>query len=199
MSTASRLRTLSFTTRAIPCPRRAALSAATRIFSRGDRWTSGRSRSAAMCWCIRPRRWLADTEVTGPIKVVLYASSNAPDTDFTAKLVDVFPDGIARNLTDGILRVRYRDSLETPKLMTPGRSLPDDDRCRSDQQRVPRRTSHPAGDFEQQFPPLRPQPEHRRCWSRTRRKCGRRPRRCSMIMTGIRTCCCRWFLPRPRN
>ena len=62
----------------------------------------------------------ADTEVTGPIKVVLYASSNAPDTDFTAKLVDVFPDGLARNLTDGILRVRYRDSLETPKLMTPG-------------------------------------------------------------------------------
>jgi uncharacterized protein len=62
----------------------------------------------------------ADTEVTGPIKVLLYASSNAPDTDFTAKLVDVFPDGLARNLTDGILRVRYRDSLEAPKLMTPG-------------------------------------------------------------------------------
>jgi hypothetical protein len=62
----------------------------------------------------------ADTEVTGPISVVLYASSNAPDTDFTAKLVDVFPDGLARNLTDGILRVRYRESLEAPKLMTPG-------------------------------------------------------------------------------
>ena len=62
----------------------------------------------------------SDTEVTGPIKVVLYASSTAPDTDFTAKLVDVFPDGAARNLTDGILRVRYRDSLENPKLMTPG-------------------------------------------------------------------------------
>ena len=60
------------------------------------------------------------TEVTGPVKVVLYASSSAPDTDFTAKLVDVFPDGTARNLTDGILRARYRDSLETPKLMTPG-------------------------------------------------------------------------------
>jgi hypothetical protein len=61
-----------------------------------------------------------DLEVTGPIKVVLYASSSAPDTDFTAKLVDVFPSGEARNLTDGILRVRYRESLDHPLLMTPG-------------------------------------------------------------------------------
>lgn len=59
-------------------------------------------------------------EVTGPIKVVLHVSSTAQDTDFTAKLVDVFPDGTARNLTDGILRMRYRDSLESPRLMTPG-------------------------------------------------------------------------------
>jgi putative CocE/NonD family hydrolase len=59
-------------------------------------------------------------EVTGQIKAVLHVSSTAPDTDFTAKLVDVFPDGTARNLTDGILRMRYRDSLETPKLMTSG-------------------------------------------------------------------------------
>lgn len=59
-------------------------------------------------------------EVTGPVKAVLHVASSAPDTDFTAKLVDVFPDGTARNLTDGILRMRYRDSLESPKLMTPG-------------------------------------------------------------------------------
>jgi len=51
-------------------------------------------------------------EVTGPVRVMLYASTSAPDTDFTAKLVDVFPDGSARNLTDGILRLRYRESLE---------------------------------------------------------------------------------------
>jgi putative CocE/NonD family hydrolase len=60
-----------------------------------------------------------DLEVTGPIKVVLYASSSAVDTDFTAKLVDVFPSGEARILTDGILRTRYRDSLEKPKPMKP--------------------------------------------------------------------------------
>jgi putative CocE/NonD family hydrolase len=56
-------------------------------------------------------------EVTGPIKVVLYASSSAPDTDFTAKLVDVRPDGYAQNLADGILRARYRESASTPKLL----------------------------------------------------------------------------------
>jgi putative CocE/NonD family hydrolase len=49
-----------------------------------------------------------DVEVTGPVSVTLYASSSAPDTDFTAKLVDVEPCGYARNLTDGIIRARYR-------------------------------------------------------------------------------------------
>ena len=63
-----------------------------------------------------------DLEVTGPIKVVLHAATSAPDTDFTAKLVDVFPDGVARNLTDGILRLRYRESLEKAVLATPGQT-----------------------------------------------------------------------------
>jgi putative CocE/NonD family hydrolase len=65
-----------------------------------------------------------DLEVTGPIRVVLYASTSALDTDFTAKLVDVFPDGEARNLTDGILRVRYRQGLEKPELAEPGKVYP---------------------------------------------------------------------------
>ena len=43
------------------------------------------------------------------------------DTDFTAKLVDVEPDGFARNLTDGIIRARYRDSKSDPELIEPGR------------------------------------------------------------------------------
>lgn len=64
---------------------------------------------------------VTDLEVTGPVRVVLYASTTAPDTDFTAKLVDVFPDGVARNLTDGILRLRYRKSLEKPELAEPGK------------------------------------------------------------------------------
>lgn len=67
-----------------------------------------------------------DTEVTGTIEVVLWVSSNAPDTDFTAKLVDVYPPnadypkGYALNLSDGIIRARYRDSWESPSPMTPG-------------------------------------------------------------------------------
>jgi putative CocE/NonD family hydrolase len=59
-------------------------------------------------------------EVTGVIRTILHVSTTAPDTDFTAKLVDVFPDGHARNLCDGILRLRYRDGLQTAKLAKPG-------------------------------------------------------------------------------
>jgi putative CocE/NonD family hydrolase len=61
-----------------------------------------------------------DTEVTGPVSLELYAKSSAVDTDFTAKLVDVWPNGFAQNLTEGIIRARYRDSQEKPELMNPG-------------------------------------------------------------------------------
>ncbi len=59
-------------------------------------------------------------EVTGPIELVLYVSSSARDTDFAGKLVDVYPDGRAELLTDGILRARYRESFSEPKLMELG-------------------------------------------------------------------------------
>jgi putative CocE/NonD family hydrolase len=59
-------------------------------------------------------------EVTGTVQLVLWASSSAPDTDFTAKLVDVHPNGAARALTDGILRASYRRSRTTPALLTAG-------------------------------------------------------------------------------
>ncbi len=61
-----------------------------------------------------------DTEVTGPITVTLYSSTSAPDTDFTAKLVDVGPCGFARNLTDGIIRARYRQPRQPASLIEPG-------------------------------------------------------------------------------
>jgi hypothetical protein len=63
----------------------------------------------------------APLEIAGPITVVLYASSTAPDTDFTAKLVDVYPDGTAVNLNNGILRASYRESLEHPTPLEPGK------------------------------------------------------------------------------
>lgn len=68
----------------------------------------------------------APVEVTGPITANLWIASDCPDTDFTIKLVDVYPsngdyrDGFAMNVADGILRVRYRDSWERPSMMTPG-------------------------------------------------------------------------------
>ena len=67
-----------------------------------------------------------DVEVTGPVEADLWISSDCVDTDFTIKLVDVYPanqdypQGFAMNVTDGIARVRYRDSWEQPALMTPG-------------------------------------------------------------------------------
>jgi putative CocE/NonD family hydrolase len=61
-----------------------------------------------------------DIEVTGPVSLDLWASTSAVDTDFTGKLVDVAPDGHAQNLTEGILRLRYRNSQEKPELANPG-------------------------------------------------------------------------------
>jgi putative CocE/NonD family hydrolase len=67
-----------------------------------------------------------DVEVTGPVTVNLYVSSTATDTDFTAKLIDVYPPnpdyplGFDLNIGDSIVRMRYRDSLEKPELMKPG-------------------------------------------------------------------------------
>jgi putative CocE/NonD family hydrolase len=67
-----------------------------------------------------------EVEVTGPVEMHLWASSSAVDTDFTAKLVDVhppsadYPDGLAVNVTDSIIRARYRNGWEKSELMTPG-------------------------------------------------------------------------------
>ncbi len=62
-----------------------------------------------------------DIEITGPVRVELYVSSSARDTDFTAKLLDVYRDGRAFNLTEGILRARFRDGHDTPVWMEPDR------------------------------------------------------------------------------
>lgn len=59
-------------------------------------------------------------EVTGHVQLKVFVSSSAVDTDITAKLVDVFPDGRAFNLCDGMLRLRYRDDLSQPAPLTPG-------------------------------------------------------------------------------
>ena len=65
-----------------------------------------------------------DVEVTGPVRLELWAASSAPDTDFTAKLVDVHPSGDAYNIADGIIRARYRESRAHPSSLQPGRAYP---------------------------------------------------------------------------
>ncbi|UCD56772.1 MAG: CocE/NonD family hydrolase [Candidatus Hydrogenedentota bacterium] len=62
-----------------------------------------------------------DIEITGPISITLYASSSAVDTDFTAALVDVFPDGYIHLIQEGIIRARFRESDTKPTLIEPGK------------------------------------------------------------------------------
>lgn len=61
-----------------------------------------------------------DLDVTGPVEVTLWVSSDAPDTDFTVKLIDVLPDGTAYNVDETIQRVRYREGYEREVFMKPG-------------------------------------------------------------------------------
>ncbi len=62
-----------------------------------------------------------DIEATGPVELVLYASTSAVDTDFVASLIDVYPSGQAIIITEGVVRARYRESLESVKLIEPGK------------------------------------------------------------------------------
>ncbi len=82
------------------------------------------ARSDVLSFVSRPLE--RNLEITGPVTVKLHVSSSAPDTDFTAKLLEVvppcldYPEGLAINLTDSILRARYRDSWSSPELMQKG-------------------------------------------------------------------------------
>jgi uncharacterized protein len=60
-------------------------------------------------------------DIVGPVAVTLFAASSARDTDFTAALTDVFPDGFVQLIREGIVRARYRDSERDPSLIEPGR------------------------------------------------------------------------------
>jgi putative CocE/NonD family hydrolase len=75
-------------------------------------------RDDVLVYCSEPLE--RDLEVAGPIIVTLFAASSAPDTDFTARLIDHHPSGYAQNLCEGIVRCRYRDSWTEPELMQPG-------------------------------------------------------------------------------
>ena len=75
-------------------------------------------RPDVLCYTSEPMA--EDLEVTGPVELFLYAATDGPDTDWTAKLVDVSPTGYARNLCDGIVRARYRQGMTATALAEPG-------------------------------------------------------------------------------
>ena len=117
------------------------------------------ARPDVLCYTSAPLE--RPVEVTGPVTVTLYASSSAVDTDFTAKLVDVCPCGCVVNLTDGIIRARYRNGTGQQELMTPGevygsRSIA------GRRATCSRPGTDPGRDLVEQLPALRSQPEHGR-------------------------------------
>ncbi len=75
-------------------------------------------RADVLCYTSAPLE--EELEVTGPIKLVLFAATDGLDTDWTAKLVDVSPTGYAMLLCDGIMRARYRDGFSNPTHLEPG-------------------------------------------------------------------------------
>ena len=79
---------------------------------------SGERRDDALNYDTAPLR--RGTEVTGQVFVELFASSSAVDTDYVARLVDVYPNGYAHPVADGIITCRYRESLEEPTSIRPG-------------------------------------------------------------------------------
>ena len=76
------------------------------------------SRDDVLCYTTEPLTEAVD--VAGPVEVDIWFSSSQPDTDITAKLVDVLPDGKPVSLIDGIMRARFREGFDQEVLMTPG-------------------------------------------------------------------------------
>jgi putative CocE/NonD family hydrolase len=83
-----------------------------------DDYSAIEQRGDVLCYTTEPLA--EDHEVTGPVKLVLHASSSAVDTDFTAKLVDVHPTGFCQRLCDSVIRARYREGVDRCVLMEPG-------------------------------------------------------------------------------
>lgn len=87
-----------------------------------DDYRSVEARDDVLVYSTEPLK--ADTEVCGPIRAELYATSSATDTDFMVKLIDVWTDGYAERLSDGMVRARYRDGMESASLIEPGKIYP---------------------------------------------------------------------------
>jgi len=111
----------------LPCPTRGGAVTSGEPLMFGGAFDQGPPNARADVLSFQSAPLAEDVEVTGAVSACLWVSSDRPDTDFTFKLIDVappsadYPDGFALNLTDGILRLRYRDSWEDPQPLEPGR------------------------------------------------------------------------------
>ena len=120
--------------------------------------------------------------VVGPVRVELWATTSAPDTDFTAKLVDVHVDGYAQNISEGIIRARYRNSNEDPSSVTPGAVHDYVIDLGHTADGVPPRAPHPARSQLVQLSALRPQLERwPRRVTRVRDRTPPRSRYCTTV------------------
>ena len=99
--------------------------------------------------------------VIGPVTLRLWVASSAPQTDFTAKLIDVRPDGLAVNVSYGIIRTSYMEGYDEPKPMEPDTPYELTIRLSPTGITVRRWAPHQAGRGELGLPELRPQPQHR--------------------------------------
>lgn len=115
-----------------------------------------------------------DTEVTGPVRVRLYAASSAVDTDFMAKLLDVWPDGYAQRLCDGMVRARFREGMENPSPIEPGLTYAYNVDCWNTSQLFKKGHSIRLEIASMRLSQVRPQPEHRRALGQVGRAEARR-------------------------
>ena len=153
--------------------RTAATSAARATRSAPGRSISARWKRAHDILVYTSEPFKEGIEVSGPITPTLYVSSDAKDTDFTVKVLDVYPDGRAYNLDESIQRMRYRDGYDKPLVwMEKGKVYKVDAAAANDEQLLRGRASPAHRGVEQQLPALRSQPEHRR--QQLRRGEGRR-------------------------
>ncbi len=114
-----------------------------------------------------------DLVVTGTIRPTLYISSDAKDTDFTVKLVDVYPDGTAYNIDDTILRARYRDGYDKEVFMKPGEVYELNPTPMSTSYEFKKGHRHAGGSGLQQVSAVHAEPQHRRQQLRRDRGRGR--------------------------
>ena len=103
-----------------------------------------------------------DTEITGPMTATLWAATDARDTDWNVMILDVYPDGRAMRIQDGVARARFRDGFDRPSLLTPGEVYRYDIDLWFTALVIPAGHRIRVTVASAAFPEVRPEPEHGR-------------------------------------